>query len=81
MDHTAFVHPDDINLINENYKNRIDGKDVDSQYEIKIISKTGRIKAVYVTAVKIDFQGKSAILATFLDITNKKYTEENKVEK
>lgn len=76
MNHTAFVHPEDINLIKDNYKNRLEGKPVESEYEIKVISKSGKIKAVHVTAVIIDFQDKPAILITFLDITNKKITEE-----
>ncbi len=69
---TEYIHPDNIDLVTKNYRDRLEDKPVDSQYEIKVVSKSGKIKDVVVTAAKIDFQDKPAILVAFLDITNKK---------
>ena len=79
-DFSTQVYPDDIDFLNENYKNRMNGKSVDSEYEARIISKSGKIKTVHVTAVKIDYQDNPAVLITLLDITNKKNTEKRLAE-
>tara|TARA_R110000765_G_scaffold62156_1_gene120646 strand:+ start:9368 stop:11650 length:2283 start_codon:yes stop_codon:yes gene_type:complete len=72
MAHTKYIHPDYLSLINKNYNNRLKDKGVDSKYDIKIITKSGKLKDVTASVVKIEYEGRFGILISFLDITDKK---------
>lgn len=76
MDFTKNIHTDYISLINNNYNKRLKDEIFDNQYDIKIITKSSKIKDVTISAVKIDYQGRPSILVSFLDITAKKDVEE-----
>ncbi len=81
MDHTTYIHPDYISLINKNYENRLKDESVPGKYDLKIITKSGKIKDVTTSVVKIDYEGRFGILVSFLDSTDKKNTEEKLKEK
>jgi len=73
---TDFVHPDFKELVLNRALARQRGERVPSQYEFKIITKSGEIKWVLQTAICIMYQGKPAGVATMFDITERKRTEE-----
>jgi PAS domain S-box-containing protein len=60
---TQIIHPDDLGIIRERYQQRIQGKDVPSSYEIRIVCKDGSIKWVMVNVVLFSWEGKPATLS------------------
>jgi PAS domain S-box-containing protein/putative nucleotidyltransferase with HDIG domain len=69
------VHPDFQNLVKERGLSRLRGESVPKQYELKIVTKDGKEKWVYLNAGQITKGDKAAVVATVLDITNHKQTE------
>jgi len=67
-----FVAPEYVSLIKERGKTRLEGKEVPTGYEFKIITKSGREKWVYLTGSLIDYMGKPAGLISVNDITDRK---------
>ncbi len=63
------IHPDDQDLVIGNYFKRIQGEDVSSSYEFRIIHKDGGIKWVEINAVLITWEGNPAVLGLITDIT------------
>ncbi|TKJ22974.1 MAG: hypothetical protein CEE43_04465 [Promethearchaeota archaeon Loki_b32] len=72
-----FVYKEDLPLIIDKLKQRQEG-DFESinQYECRAITKSGKIKWINVYTKPIIYQGKNAVLSTFIDITEKKKVEE-----
>lgn len=68
---TGIIHPDNLQMVAKNYKNRLEGKEVTSRYETKVISRSGKTKDVDINVVFIELQGEPALLISFLDITKK----------
>jgi PAS domain S-box-containing protein len=71
-----FIHPDYLDLIIRRGRSRQRGEAPPNQYEIKIISKSGKEKWVDLKAEKINFNEKIAVLLTANDITDRKKAEE-----
>ncbi len=76
-DTLKFIYKEDLQLIIEKLKQRQDG-DFESinQYECRAITKSEKIKWIDVYTKPIIYQGKNAVLSTFIDITEKKKVEE-----
>ena len=70
------VHPDDRDLVRERELARQRGEPVPSKYEVKLLSKSGEIRWVELTAGRIIYRGEPAGVATFFDITERKRAEE-----
>ena len=70
------VHPDDVPLVRKNLENRISGKQAFSAYEFRIVTKSGQIKNVGVYGSRTLYRGKSAVIGTLVDITERKKAEE-----
>ena len=71
-----FVIPDYRELILKRYRDRMEGKEVPSVYEIELLRKDGMTVPVEVNANLIDFQGKPADLAFIRGINERKQPEE-----
>jgi PAS domain S-box-containing protein len=71
-----FIHPDDRNLVMDRYAKRLDGLDVPSPYEFRMIHKDGRTMWVDLNAVLITWEGRPAILGIMTDITERKNMEQ-----
>jgi phosphoserine phosphatase RsbU/P len=59
---TEFIHPEDLELVSQNYIKRLKGEDLPSVYPFKVIAKDRTVKWVEVHAVVIDWEGKPATL-------------------
>ena len=70
------VHPDDRSDLFGQYENHLEGKPVRPNYEVRIIRKDGNIVWLEVSATRIEYNGEPAVLATFIDITERKRAEE-----
>jgi PAS domain S-box-containing protein len=71
------VHPDDLGMVRKRYRQRIQGKDVPSSYEIRVIRKDGSTRWVYINVVVISWEGRPATLILKTDITERKQMEQS----
>lgn len=70
------VHPDMKEIAKERGYRRFAGENIESRYEMKIVTKTGEVKWVDFTADIIEYKGKKMAIGTAYDITEKKKLEE-----
>jgi PAS domain S-box-containing protein len=71
-----WVHPDHRQMVMNRGMARQRGEQVPTQYEHRFINKSGEEGWVIVSAGSIEYQGKPAGIATFVDITETKRAEE-----
>lgn len=71
-----FIHPDDREIVTENYLKRIKGKEIPDAYVVRAVSKKDNIIWVEVGGVKIEWEGKPASLLFLTDITDRKRAED-----
>jgi len=69
------VHPDFQQLLKERAAARLRGENPPSAYEFKIIAKNGEERWLDFSAATVMFDGERAILATAVDITERKRAE------
>lgn len=69
------IHPDDLEKVVRNYKNRLEEKITDQNYEFRILRKDGEIKWVVLTGAKLIWNGKPATFNFLNDITDRKLAE------
>ncbi len=72
----AFVHPEDRALVWGRHQDRLKGKHPPERYEFRGIRKDGTICWLEIHASRIEYQGKPAIQAAYVDITERKRAEE-----
>ncbi|GAI99619.1 unnamed protein product, partial [marine sediment metagenome] len=72
----SMVHPEDRELIWARHRDRIAGKPVPARYEFRWIRKDGSTCWVEIYASRIVYQGRPAIQAAYVDITERKKAEE-----
>ena len=70
------VHPDDLPLVREMAKSRETGDKNIHHYSFRTITKSKKIKWLDIVSKVIQYEGKSALLATITDITEIKQIEE-----
>jgi two-component system cell cycle sensor histidine kinase/response regulator CckA len=75
MDFWEVVHPDHRDLVKKRGLARQRGEQVPPNYEFKILTKKGEERWVDFTGVSIELEGKSAVLGTAYDITDRKRAE------
>ncbi|MBN2861951.1 MAG: PAS domain S-box protein [Bacteroidales bacterium] len=68
----VFIHPDDRKMVIENYRLRITNKAAMQRYEFRVITATGLVKWVEISAVRIEWNGKPATMSFLFDITERK---------
>lgn len=72
----AFVHPEDRELVWRRHEQRLNGEILPERYEIRGIRKDGSVCWLEIQASTIEYQGRPAIQAAYVDITeNRKATE------
>jgi PAS domain S-box-containing protein len=71
-----YVAPEDLERVADNYRRRLDGKDVPREYEYRVLHKDGKTP-VYVNmhAGLMEYQGTKATQGTVKDITKHKRVE------
>ncbi len=80
MDYSKIIHPDDIEMIISYYKRRLEGEDVPSSYEFKIINKAGETVQLMISVGIINYMGKPAHIGTIKDITRLKNHEKELIK-
>ena len=76
----TIIAPEYVQLIKENLKQHLKGVEVEP-YEYALISKSGERIDVIITTKLINYGGETAILGIVTDITDRKQTEKNLIEK
>ncbi|MFW6173659.1 MAG: PAS domain S-box protein, partial [Elusimicrobiota bacterium] len=74
------IHSDSLKIIEEREKLFKAGRSSKTGQEIKINSRDGEIRWIYLVTSSIEFKGKPAVLATAIDITEKKQMEKARRE-
>ncbi len=59
----------DLDFVRDNYEKRIAGKDVPTNYDIRLIRSSGKLSEVKILVKLITLQGKPAIIGTIKDIS------------
>ena len=75
-----FLHPDDRPTVLQRRRDRLSGKEVDTNYAFRIFHKSGAVLWVEVTVVIITWEGKQATLNFIRDVTDRKRAEEEKAK-
>ncbi len=76
MNFWDFIHPDCLELVKTRGISRLHGEEVPPWYEIKFISKSGKIKWADFSAAVIQLDNKPTIMGSTIDITDRKQAEE-----
>ena len=71
-----FVHPEDRNLLIENYQKRIAGEKIE-KYRLRVQSKTNDEVWLEVTGLKIEWEGKPASLSFVTEISERVHSEKS----
>lgn len=71
------IHPDDRALVVDHYARRLRGEHVEPKYAFRIISTSDRTIWVELSAVMIEWEGRSATLSFITDITERKRLEDS----
>lgn len=80
MNFWEIVHPDFREFVRGRGHARQRGEAVPSQYEFKILTKTGQERWVELAAGLVNFQGQTAILGTAYDISERKWAEQERAQ-
>lgn len=78
MNFLSLAHPDHIDMIQKRARERLVGGQPPPQYEFKIVKKNGEERWVLMTAGITEFEGKSTVIGTLIDITARKQAEEER---
>lgn len=73
---SMFVHPDDREVLLDQYRKRIDGEEVPSHYLFRLSRKDGTIRWVDLGITTITWDGHPATLNFLTDITQRKLAED-----
>ncbi|HTY75912.1 MAG TPA: response regulator, partial [Candidatus Nanoarchaeia archaeon] len=71
------LYPDDRDHFTTSFERRIEGKEVESSLEFRGIRQDGSVIWLELCTTLIDYGGKKAVQAVFLDITERKKAEES----
>ncbi len=69
------VHPDDLEMVQENIRKRLDDEITSLRYEFRGVTKSGRIINVEVLGSRAILDGNLSIIGMMQDITDRKQTE------
>ncbi|MBS3817917.1 PAS domain S-box protein [bacterium] len=70
------IHPEDVQMVKEREKAQKRGEKIPSRYELRIISKDGKIKIVELATVNIGEKGEAQVMGILRDVTERKRAEE-----
>jgi PAS domain S-box-containing protein len=70
-----FIHPDDRNMVVENYMKRIKDEPVSPKYTFRLMTNEGVVKWVEISAVLIEWKSRPATLNFLSDVTERKQAE------
>jgi PAS domain S-box-containing protein len=70
------IHPEDREFVLKRYADRMQGKKAQSHYEFRMLRKDGTVLWVELFSSRIQYGGKTAIQAAFVDVTDRRCAEE-----
>ena len=76
MDFLSLAHPDYLDTIKARDQERLSSGQPPIQYEFKIVRKDGKERWVLMTAGLTEYEGRSAVIGTLVDISARKKAEE-----
>ncbi len=74
------IHPEDRQKVMGNMADRINGVEVDKNYEYRIIRKNGRIRWVEIFSALSTYKGRPSVQVTYFDVTERKEMENALIE-
>jgi PAS domain S-box-containing protein len=72
----SMVHPEDRELVLTRHKERLEGNSVPARYEFRFVRKDGGTAWAEIHASEIEYRGRPAIQAAYIDITDRKAAEQ-----
>jgi len=76
-DFREFIAPEDLGLVTDYYRMRLNGEKVPKEYEFNAVHKDGKTRVtVNINVGLMNYRGKVAIIGTLKDITERKRSEE-----
>ncbi len=78
MDFWSIIHPAYVELVTQRARARLHGETAPQQYEFKVVRKDGTERWALTNTGMLDFEGKKSVIATLLDITDRKVAEAEK---
>jgi PAS domain S-box-containing protein len=72
----AMVHPDDQEWVWDSLMRRLAGEPIPPRREFRFLRKDGQVRWVEVLASPIEYRGRPAVQAAYLDVTERKEAEE-----
>jgi PAS domain S-box-containing protein len=69
------VHPEDLEFVRENAIRRFRGEPAPLRYEYRILTKSGAVRWVDFSGSLVQFGGRTCVLATAFDVTDRKRAE------
>lgn len=77
MSFLEYVHPEFRETVRDRSLACQQGEDIESRYEIKLLTKKGQERWIDFSATRIDFMGEPAVLGVALDITDRKQAQDD----
>lgn len=74
---TAAVHPDDVPVMVARHEKRLRGEPVDAMYAFRVVTASGDIRSLELSAVKIEWGKRDATLIFAVDATARLQAEKN----
>ena len=66
------VHKEDWDMFLSRFRDRLAGKPAPPRYEVRFLGKDGSVRWLEISAIRITYEGRHAVQATFVDITDSK---------
>lgn len=70
-----WIHPDDREMVVQNYANRAQGEKVPAQYDVRLLDKGKKYRWISVRPVMMTWEGKPALLVFMSDVSKRKKIE------
>lgn len=75
MDFIQIIHPDERELIFENYQRRMNGDNIEQGYTIRILRKDGSTRWVTISGTRLMWKGRPSVYNFINDITEQKASQ------
>ncbi|NQU08235.1 MAG: PAS domain S-box protein, partial [Candidatus Abyssubacteria bacterium] len=70
------IHPDDVKLVRKIIGRRMTGKYPGTQYQFRIVTKSGDVLWIETFGAPVEYKGRPALLVNMIDITERRKAEE-----
>ncbi|MDI9571393.1 MAG: PAS domain S-box protein [Pseudomonadota bacterium] len=70
------IYPEDLPLVEENLRKRMAGELKSMRYEFRIVTREGEVRNVEAFSSRTLYRGRSALIGTLLDVTERRRAEE-----